>query len=383
MSHQNSTATVFVTGGTGFLGSHVIHQLLQPQGADAKPRYHVRASARDVAKLERIFPQQVSDKSLEVVQIPDLVKSDHRPYLKGVDALIHCASSIPGDPSISVKDLFEASYKGAVNVVEQAIEVGVKKIVVTGTAGSLFPVDMKEAFDPNTKIDETAYNPINSADELDPKLFDEPTDAADAFQKQMYVYMIGKALSDKKIWEIANRKENEEVDVSMILPPDIFGEYVPNYPYPKSLAARSSLGTNDHVYYLLTGGPHGPNTYPPIQIGHEVDVKDAAKAHIRALDAPPVYVDKKRRNKRFIVCGSQFTWKEAAEIIRRARPELASRLPIDGEGEGHVSPAQTCMKFDASFTKDVLGMDKYVPFEETLLGAVDVCLEFERRVNGS
>jgi len=111
-------------------------------------------------------------------------------------------------------------------------------------------------------------------------------------------------------------------------------------------------------------------------------VKDAAKAHIQALGAPPVYVDKKRRNKRFIVCGSQFTWKEAAEIIRKARPELASRLPIDGEGEGHMPPAQTCMKFDASFTKEVLGMDKYVPFEETLLAAVDVCLEFERRVSG-
>ena len=84
-----------------------------------------------------------------------------------------------------------------------------------------------------------------------------------------------------------------------VLPPDIFGEYVPNYPYPKSLSARSSLGTNNHVYYLLTGGPHGPNTYPPIPIGHALDVKDAAKAHLQALDVPPVYKDQKRKNKRY------------------------------------------------------------------------------------
>ncbi|KAK7436861.1 hypothetical protein VKT23_018883 [Stygiomarasmius scandens] len=331
MPHQNQPIVVFVTGGTGFLGSHVIYQLLH-----SKSGYQVRASARDVAKLERIFPQQVSDKTLEVVHIPDLVTSDHRPYFEGVNALIHCASPTPEDTNVSVRNLFEAAYKGAVGIVEQAIEAGVKKIVITGTSGTLFSADMSEAFNPNATINETSYNPINSADELDPKLFDEPANPAETLQRKMYLYVIGKTLSDKKIWEIANREENKDVDVTMLLPPDIFGEYVPNYPYPKSLSARSSLGTNNHVYYLLTGGPHGPNTYPPIPIGHALDVKDAAKAHLRALDVPPVYKDQKRKNKRFIICGSMFTWKEAVEIIKKARPDLASRLPVDGEGEGHT-----------------------------------------------
>jgi len=92
------------------------------------------------------------------------------------------------------------------------------------------------------------------------------------------------------------------------------------------------------------------------------------------------------RDKRLIICGSRFTWKQASEIIRNKRPELSSRLPIESEGEGHQPLPQTCVHVDVSLAKEVLGIGRvgeweYIPFEETLIEAIDVCVEFEKRIS--
>ncbi|KAE9401223.1 hypothetical protein BT96DRAFT_818148, partial [Gymnopus androsaceus JB14] len=72
-----------VTGGTGFVGSHIITQLL------AKG-YRVRAAARSASKLQGIFPDAPA---LEVVEMPTLL-SDYSENLKDVDAVIHVAASL-------------------------------------------------------------------------------------------------------------------------------------------------------------------------------------------------------------------------------------------------------------------------------------------------
>ncbi|KIK51119.1 hypothetical protein GYMLUDRAFT_181870, partial [Collybiopsis luxurians FD-317 M1] len=72
-----------VTGGTGFLGSHVIAQLLQKG-------YHVRAAARSVSRQKAIFPNAPN---LEVVEIESLT-SDFSKLLKSVYAVIHMAGIV-------------------------------------------------------------------------------------------------------------------------------------------------------------------------------------------------------------------------------------------------------------------------------------------------
>ncbi|KAK7441981.1 hypothetical protein VKT23_016259 [Stygiomarasmius scandens] len=127
---MSAKPTVLVTGGTGFLGSHIISQLL------AQDTYTIRAVARSANKLRAIFPDAGEDK-LQVVEIPTLT-SDFSDALKGVKAVVHSASPVylKGE---SGQEIFEVrAYQGTIHIVEQAIAAGVKKIVTTGTVASLY-----------------------------------------------------------------------------------------------------------------------------------------------------------------------------------------------------------------------------------------------------
>ncbi|KAJ7583918.1 hypothetical protein C8J56DRAFT_1005164 [Mycena floridula] len=155
-----------------------------------------------------------------------------------------------------------------------------------------------------------------------------------------------------------------------IIAPVILGPYVPNFPLPDN---RVSLGAMDAVYTLIT---NGPSEYPNFPMGHLVDVRDVAKAHVLALTAPPVNVEKP---KRLIVCSRIFTWKEAVDVIRERHPELDARLPRPDA----VGPVQTSAPVDMTRTKEILGLTEsdYIPWDMTMIDTMDQMLEWERVQN--
>ncbi|KAJ3735362.1 hypothetical protein DFJ43DRAFT_44491 [Lentinula guzmanii] len=332
-----SIKTVLVTGGTGFLGAHIVSQLLEKG-------YTVRATARLASKLQSIFPKATAEQ-LQIVEVPTLT-SDHSAALKGVDALIHSASPIFGE-GVSGQELYSGAYEGAVTLVKQAIAAGVKKIIVTGTFASLFDADFQAAF--GTRV-------------LTEKDFGSITPASiDLNNDGMRVYQESKTLADKAIWELAH--SHPDVDFTVLLPPSIFGPQLS--PLTSSI---SSLSTNSFIKMLFAP------EYPPIPVGHLIDVRDAARAHVLALTTPPV----SGRDKRFIISNGTFRWKDVAALIRSKKPELAARLPK----ETSVPGPQTSAPLDTTFAKEVLGLKNYISQEETLLAGVDVVLEWEKKFGG-
>ena len=105
-----------------------------------------------------------------------------------------------------------------------------------------------------------------------------------------------------------------------------------------------------------------------------VDVRDVAKAHVQALSVSPV----SGINKRLLISSGTFTWKATADLIRTARPELASRLP----SESAQAVMQTNAPMDISLAANVIGMseDSYIRWEDTMLATVDAVVAWEKSV---
>ncbi|KAK7052886.1 hypothetical protein VNI00_004206 [Paramarasmius palmivorus] len=339
---SSSTGLVLVTGATGFIGSHIVSQLLAKN-------IKIRAVVRSANKVKAIFPDAGSQ--LEIVELPSLL-DDHTEALKGVSAVIHTA--VPGFfNGANSEETFKGAYEGTLNIVNQSIASGIQKIIVTGTVVNLFNADFKNAF--GNKV-------LNEKDFGDIELKDIKPSEQDAF----FVYQAAKTVADKKLRDIA--QEHPDVDITVLIPPMVFGPLVPNFPYTPDI---NQLGTNSVVYGLITGDRDGPNAYPSLNIGHLVDVRDIAKAHVLALDAPKV----PGRHKRMIIHGDIFKWKDAVKVIKKAHPELTQRLPLADT----VAPAQTDVPLDTTFASEVLGLKEYIPWQKSVLAALEACLEHERR----
>ena len=159
------------------------------------------------------------------------------------------------------------------------------------------------------------------------------------------------------------------MSASPVIPPAIYGPYPPNFPIP------SHIGTPRHVYELLTGGSEGPRTYPDWVSAHYVDVRDVAKAHILALEAPPLA---EKIHKRLLVSAGMFHWKDATLLLREKRPELIDRLPTDEVIEKGKLMAFAPM--DNSLTERAIGLklEDYIKWEQVVLDTIDMLVQYEK-----
>jgi len=167
-----------------------------------------------------------------------------------------------------------------------------------------------------------------------------------------------------------------------VVVPTVFGPFVENYPKPTS---RTDLVTNDFIYEIIL---ENNGEYPQKPYSAMADVRDVAKAvgllmlffrvrahlsfckHVLSLTSPP-----SKENKRLLICSKFFKWKEAVELVREKRPELAHRLPR----KDAIPPVQMSAPFDLSLTEKVLGLKEYIPWEETILAAIDEGLKLEQK----
>jgi uncharacterized protein YbjT (DUF2867 family) len=114
---------ILVTGGTGFVGSHVLRRLVQ-----SEPRGSLRMLARDRAKASA--PDGVAVVEGDITKVESLPAA-----VTGVDVIIH-AAAITGDR----KEPFRGAYDrinrvGTENLVAAAKNAGVKRLVVMSGLG--------------------------------------------------------------------------------------------------------------------------------------------------------------------------------------------------------------------------------------------------------
>ena len=118
---------VLVTGGTGFLGSYIIKQLVEKG-------YAVRAIRRS-SKLPFWISKDIFDKVewvdgdvLDVVALEDA--------MEGVDTIIHSAAVVSFAKK-DRKDMYQVNVEGTANVVNMALEKNVRRLIHISSVAAL------------------------------------------------------------------------------------------------------------------------------------------------------------------------------------------------------------------------------------------------------
>ena len=278
--------TVLVTGGTGFVGSHCILQLLNKG-------YRVKTTLRGLHRKNEVLEMLTvggvtSFEDLEFIQA-DLTKDDNwNLAAKDCDFVLHVASPINLEVPKDENDFILPAVEGTRRVLKAARDAGVKRVVMTSNFGAVGYSHK----DTTTMITEEEWT--------DPE------------EKDLSAYNKSKVLAERAAWDFMH-KEGGELEFAAINPMAIFGP---------SLGPELSSG-----FRLLKQVLDGSlRAIPNMTLGI-VDVRDLADLHIRAMTNPSA------KGQRFLaLSGGILSLPEIAVLLKeklgtKAKNVSTRRLP--------------------------------------------------------
>lgn len=240
--------TILVTGGTGYIGSWIVKELLEKG-------YLVKVSVRDIlnkAKYRHLFDiESQNSGTLEIFEA-DLIKSgSFDKAAVGCDIIIHTASPFILKVKNPLKDLIEPAINGTENVINAANKSKtIKKIILTSSVGAVY----------GDKID-IQNNNITCFTE-------EHFNTSSTLKHQPYEF--SKVQAEKKAWELA--KQQSQWELIVMNPSFVMGP-----PLSLNTKSESIKVMNNYLTGVYKSG------VPELYFGF-VDVRDVAKAHVHAID---------------------------------------------------------------------------------------------------
>lgn len=110
---------VFITGGTGFIGSHVLHAALQ--------------AGHRVTALRRTGSTPKISLPAEPRWVEGALRDDWQPTLSSCDALIHLAAVGVSPQRATWEELFQTNVIDSVKLWRSAVAAGVKRVILCGS----------------------------------------------------------------------------------------------------------------------------------------------------------------------------------------------------------------------------------------------------------
>lgn len=273
--------TVLVTGGSGFVASHVILQLLE---AGATVRTTVRslrnkAKIAPLAELRRRF-----DNRLELFEADLLRDGSFDQAMADCTIVYHVASpfKLPEKIKDGQAEMVEPALRGTKNVLDSVNRTPtVRKVVMTSTIGAIFGDYADVRSMKNNTVAEEYFNTTSNV------------------RNNPYHY--SKVLAEKAAWKAA--QEQDRWSLVTINPGMILG------PSLTPASESGSLFLLDEMFkgYFFYG-------MPDLSLAC-VDVREVAAAHIRAAESSTA-------NGRYIVAEDHTrTFLEIAGVARKVHPK--------------------------------------------------------------
>jgi nucleoside-diphosphate-sugar epimerase len=274
-------STILVTGGSGFIGSHTVLQLL---AAGHQVRTTIRSLKRegDVRAMLKEGGAEPGDR-LSFFAADLTNDAGWRGAVAGCEYMLHVASPLPTTVPKNEDELIVPAREGTLRVLRASRDAGVKRVVLTSSFAAI-GYGQKQR---NT--------PFNETDWTDP-------DGDDVLP-----YTKSKVLAERAAWDFV-AKEGGGLELSVVNPVGVFGPVLgPDYSASILIVQR-----------LMDGAmPGAPRLYFGV-----VDVRDAAELHIRAMTHPAA------KGERFLAVGGDFmSMLDIARLLRNRMGAWAKRVP--------------------------------------------------------
>jgi nucleoside-diphosphate-sugar epimerase len=277
-------STVLVTGGSGFIGSHSILQLL---AAGHQVRTTVRSLKRE-ADVRAVLKNAGTEAGDRLRFIAADLENDAgwKEAVAGCDYVLHVASPFPASIPKHEDELIVPAREGALRVLRAARDARVKRVVMTSSYAAI-GYGKKDGEIQQKPYDETSWTDPNCPDVLP--------------------YVKSKTLAERAAWDFI-AKEGGALELAVVNPVGVFG------PVLAADYATSIL----LVQRMMDGAMPG---CPRLWFG-VVDVRDVADLHIRAMTHPAA------KGERFLaVAGDFMSIVEIAKVLKDRMGAAAKKVP--------------------------------------------------------
>jgi len=274
---------IFVTGGTGLVGAHLLYELTSA-GKKVKVLKREKSNIQQVLKTFSYY-SEFPNKLFNLVEWIDGDILDYftlEKVLEGVTEIYHCAAVVSFNPN-DRKNMIASNVEGTSNLVNAALENGVKKICHVSSVAALGRLDNQQLI-----TEETNWVP----------------------SKKISGYSESKFFSETEIW----RGIQEGLDAVIVNPSIILGP------------ANWETGSSKIFKTIWDGMKFYTNG-----ITGYVDVKDVAKAMVLLMDDSHFDMFK---NQRYLLNAENLSYSnvfnQIADTLEKPRPKtLATRFMLE------------------------------------------------------
>jgi nucleoside-diphosphate-sugar epimerase len=271
-------STVLVTGGSGFIGSHCILQLLAG-GHTVRTTVRNLKREADVRALLKAGGAEAGDRvSFFAADLEN--DAGWRKAAAGCDYVLHVASPFPPGAPKHEDELIVPAREGALRVLRAARDAGVKRVVLT-----------------------SSFAAIGYGHPLRTTPFTE-NDWTDLSGGDVTAYPKSKTIAERAAWDFI-AKEGGTLELSVVNPVAVLGPVL-GTDYSTSILLMQRM---------LDGAMPG---CPRLSFGI-VDVRDVADLHLRAMTAPAA------KGERFLAVAGDFMSIQEIALVLKARMGAAAR----------------------------------------------------------